>query len=44
MQRVVDGVRGLLTKLDEDAYFEDFAINPPPEAYLEAYPDIIGES
>ncbi|MCH2156373.1 MAG: NAD(P)/FAD-dependent oxidoreductase [Opitutales bacterium] len=44
LQRVVDGVRGLLTKLDEDAYFEDFAINPPPEAYLEAYPDIIGES
>ena len=43
LRRVIDGVRSLLTRLDEGAYFEDFAINPAPEAYLDDYPEIIGE-
>ena len=43
LRRVIDGIRTLLTRLDEEAYFEDFAVNPAPEAYLEDYPDLIGK-
>ncbi|MGB0371966.1 MAG: NAD(P)-binding domain-containing protein [Opitutales bacterium] len=42
LQRIVTGVSSLLTRLDEDAYFEDFSENPSPEAYLDDFPEIIG--
>lgn len=42
LQRVINGVSCLLTRLDEGAYFEDFSEHPSPEAYLENFPKIIG--